>query len=479
MKKIILILTNVFILCTLNAQTKTELIDRLFSYYNQNGMFNGIVLVAENGVITYNKAFGFSDYENKTPFKTDDVFAIGSITKPITATAIMILKERNLISYDDKLSKYFPELPEAASNVSIKNLLTHSSGIPDYRSRKFGIFKLPVITQDTAYKTIYNNFNLLFEPGTSYSYSNSNYMLLALIIEKITGISYRNFLQQNIFDLCNMNSCFVNDGLYDSIPNRVNGYSYYWNKTDYDLKNKAYGDGSTYSTITDLFLFDQALYSNKLLSEETLKEAYDFSKYLETNRGYRYGLGWRIIDNEDGRNIVAHRGALGGFKSLLWRDVKNKNTLIILSNNWWLVETPEIISGAQNIMENKEYVKAKISVQALFLDNWYIHGFDAALQKVCDVYSNAPDQYNYSEDLLNNLGYYFIYSRNEPQYAKKIIEYALEIYPESDELWDSLGEMNSILNNKNDAIDCYERSLKLNSDNENAKQKLKEIKVNK
>ncbi|MBU1013920.1 MAG: serine hydrolase [Bacteroidetes bacterium] len=474
-KTIALIIGTMLHMLSTVAQTRSEKLDELFCYYNENGMFNGAVMAAENGKIVYNKAFGFSDFENKTPFDSIAVFAIGSITKPFTATAIMMLKEKGLLSYDDKLSKYFPEFPAQASTITIRNLLTHTSGIPDFRGNKFKVFKQPMITNKMALDTLINNFHLEFQPGIKYRYSNSNYLFLALIIEKISGMSYKKFIDDKIFKPAGMNKTYIADEYSDASPNRVNAYVYYWDKTDYDLQDRASGHGNIYSTVYDLFLFDQALYSNKLLKQETLNEAYNFSLYLDSKNSYRYGLGWRIEGETEGRGIVAHRGAIGAFRGLLWRDINNKNTLIILTNNWWLSEIPEILQGAQSIMEGKDYKLAKVSIQALFLDNWYMYGFDAALNKMRKVVTEAPDHYNYSEDLLNNLAYYFVYSRSEPSFAKSILEFSLEVYPESAVLWDSLGEMNSILNNIQTAISCYEKSLELDPENANAQKMLDKL----
>ena len=359
-----------------------------------------------------------------------------------------------------------------------RNLLTHTSGIPDFRGSKFKVYRLPLITNKIALDTLVNNFQLEFQPGEKYTYSNSNFFFLAMIIEKISGMSYREFMEAKIFNPAGMKNTYVQDEFTDSIPNRVCAYSYYWNKTEYDLQDRASGHGNIYSTVYDQYLFDQTLYSEKLVKQETLKEAFNFSLYLDSKNGYRYGLGWRIMGENDERGIVSHRGAIGGFRSLLWRDVRRKNTLIILSNNWWLSDTPDILSGAQNIMEEKAFKPGKISGQAIFLDNWYLYGFDAAIKKMRKVVVETPDQYDYSEDLLNNLAYYFIYSRSEPDFAKRILEFALEIYPKSAVLWDSLGEMNSILKNNQAAINCYEKSLKLNPDNKNGKEMLSKLKTN-
>ena len=335
------------------------------------------------------------------------------------------------------------------------------------------MYKLPLITNELALDLLVNNFHLEFSPGEKYSYSNSNYFLLAMIIEKVTGLKYSDFLKENIFRPLKMKNTYAPDEFTDSIPGRINAYSYYWNKTEYDLQDRVSGHGNIYSTIYDQYLFDQALYSDKLVKQETLNEAFDFNQFIDSKRGYRYGLGWRIEGKDSSAGIVSHRGSIGGFKSLLWRDIINKNTLIILSNNWWLVDIPEIINGAQNIIQGKQYDLAKISIQAFFLDNWYMYGFNAAENKMQKVITENPDKYNYKEDLLNDLAYFFFYRKDDS--AMNIIDFALEIYPNSANLWDSKGEMSMKFRDKQTAISSFEQSLKLNPDNENAKQMIKKL----
>ena len=206
-----------------------------------------------------------------------------------------------------------------------------------------------------------------------------------------------------------------------------------------------------------------------------MKEAFDFSLYLNSKNGSRYGLGWRIIGDEEGRGIISHRGSLGGFKSLLWRDINNKNTLIVLSNNWWLVDVPEIIWSAQDIMEGKECNYAKVSIQALFLDNWSLYGFEAALHKIKEVINNNPSQYNYSESLVNDLGYYFLYERDEPLNALQLLKLNADLYPNSYNVYDSLGEVYMNVGNTLNAKSNYEKALEMNPSCETAKKALKKL----
>lgn len=455
-----------------NAQIKSSELDVLFSYYNEHGVFNGVVLAAENGKVTYKRAFGFADFENKTPLDTNDVFSIASVTKTYTALAIMMLNERGLVSYEDRISDFIPDLPEYTKPITIRHLLTHTSGLVCYTNQSYLTFKLPLVTTQIALDTLISQPGLNFEPGEKYSYSSSNYLLLALIVEKVSGTSYREFLEHNIFDPLGMDHTYAQDESMDTVPGRVNGYAYFWRKVERDLRSREIGPGNIYSTVGDQFLFDQALYTDKLISQTALQVAFDTTDLLD-KRTYVYGFGWKIpLDPKN--KIVYHNGALGGFRSLLWRDLDNRNSLIILSNNHWMSDISGIITGAQNIMKEEPYSIDRISIQALFLNTWYMNGFGAALRNMRNVIISDPTRYEYSESLVNDLGYYFV-NRNWYSKAIAIFEYNLELYPDAFNTYDSMGETYLAAGNNEDAIRCYKKALELNPDCKSSKEALEEM----
>ncbi|MDD1744818.1 MAG: serine hydrolase [Candidatus Methanoperedens sp.] len=473
MKKLINIFCLAIILFSNSfAQNRNVQLDSLFSYYNENGMFNGIVLAAENGKVVYKKAFGFSDFENKIPLDTSSVFSIGSVTKPFTAVAIMMLKEKGLLSYEDKLKDYFPTFPDYAKKITIRHLLTHTSGLVDFINDLKLLDKVPDLTDKIGLDSLINQPALKFETGKEYSYCNSGYFLLGLIIEKVTGKTYREFFEENILRLLGMKHTYILDETMTNIPNRISSYKFFWEKSDDDLHLKANGNGNMYSTVDDLLLFDQALYDDKLLRQETLREAYDTTG-LPHGRSFVYGFGWKIQADSTG-NIVSHNGAIAGFRAHLWRDLRNKNTLIILANNTWLSDDPDILSATNNIMQGKSYKLGKIMVSEFFMENWYFRGFDAAMQKMRVIIGNDSSRYDFSPDCLNDLGYYFM-GRNQVSEAIKLFELAVELHPKNDNLWDSLGEAYMKAGNRAQAIKNYKKALELNPDLETAKSALQKL----
>lgn len=454
------------------VQNKGNELDKLFSYYNENGMFSGIVLAAEKGEVVYKRAFGFSDFEKKIPLDASSVFSIGSVTKPFTALAIMMLKEDGLLSYEDRLRDYFPAFPDYAKPITVRHLLTHTSGLVDFINDLDLLDKVPELTDEIGLDSLINQPGLKFEPGERYSYCNSGYFLLALIIERVTGKTYREFLEENIFKPLGMNHTYILDMTITHIPNRINSYKFFWEKNDDDLHLKANGNGNLYSTVDDLLLFDQALYSDKLISQETLRDAYD-TRDLPRGRNYVYGFGWRIPTDPPG-NIVYHNGGIAGFRAHFWRDMNNKNTLIVLSNNTWLSDAPDILSAADNIMQGKPYELGRIMVSEFFIENWYFKGFDAAVKRMRYAIENDSSRYDFSPASLNDVGYFFL-NRNQVDEALRMFKFALELHPHDYDLWDSLGEAYMTAGNNVEAIKNYKKALELNPDCETAKRALQKL----
>lgn len=326
------------------AQTKVQKIDELMRTYFENGLFNGAVLVSENGKVIYNKCFGIADPETKENIQLDSQFRLASVTKQFTAMAVMILHERGKLNFDDDIKKYLPELPY--SGITIRHLLTHTSGLPSYLPM-FEVYwdiehkgttnrKTPT-NKDALNLLVEHHPLVLFRPGERYEYCNTGYMLLALVVERVSGIEYDEFMKANIFAPLGMKNTLV----YSLIKNqkmkrRVYGYKMSLDETeyistDYSYLNAIVGDGGMYSTVEDMFLWDQALYTEKLVSESTLAEAFT---RVTLNNGHKseYGFGWSVIDDEEGK-IVAHGGGWCGFRTFILREIEQRNAVILLCNN--------------------------------------------------------------------------------------------------------------------------------------------------
>jgi CubicO group peptidase (beta-lactamase class C family) len=314
MKKIALSLLVFFSLITITyAQSELEtIIDK----YGADTLLNGSVIVAQNGNILYQGSFGYADIETNKSITSTTLFPIASLTKQFTAAAIMILQEKGKLSINDNIIDYL-NVPPSMQPVTIKNLMNHSSGIPDYWPNNIDNNK------DSIMDFHFNNDTLLFSPNTNYSYCNSAYFLLGLIIEKVSGKSYNDFLNENIFTPIGMSHTFVNDG---NKCIRAIGYNENWEKNDYLMTT---ADGGIISNVDDLFLWDQALSKNEILSEESKTMMFEPLK-LENGKVINYGFGWDI--NENNRNIVSHTGWLASFGAYNQYDEKTNKYIILLSN---------------------------------------------------------------------------------------------------------------------------------------------------
>lgn len=292
------------------------------------------VMIIKDGEVKYKKMQGLADISTKSPISSDTPFYIASLSKQFTAVSIMMLAEQGRLSYDDKLTKYFPEFESFASKMTIRHLLTHTSGLIDH----LDIVKDNVTgwINDDVVKLLLRENRVLFQPGEDSSYSNSGYVLLSMIVEKISGETFSTFLEKNIFQPLEMKKTYV-AAHNAKIPNRVHGYSENngkWESADYDAFTT--GGGGIYSTLEDLEKWDRSFYTEKLIKAETLKLASTETK-LNNGRPTEYGFGWLAEFEAKGSLVnvwyVASIGDFKGFKAILKRIPERKFTVIILANN--------------------------------------------------------------------------------------------------------------------------------------------------
>lgn len=314
-------------------------IDRIFKNLRAKQGFNGAVMVAKNGHAVYKNAFGLANIEKKDSNTVNTAFQLASVSKQFTAAAIMLLQEQGKLDYDDSLRHYFPELPY--SNITIRHLLAHRSGLPNYMYFCDIYFKdhdTPISNTDLVKVMADSCPRIYYPPDTRHNYSNTGYSLLAAIVEKITGMAFEDFMQKEVFEPLDMNNTVIyNKAKNTPLKNAATGYTSGGRRIANDYMNGITGDKGVYSTLDDLLKWDQALYSEKLLKEETLEEA--FSPANPELRGrVNYGYGWRLFPFGDEGKIVFHTGWWRGFKTFLMRDVKNRVTIVVLSNkeNWYL-----------------------------------------------------------------------------------------------------------------------------------------------
>jgi len=326
---------------TIKMPTREKIVDAYFNHLiNIKEYYPGAaVLISKEGRILYQNAYGYANLENDVPFKTDAKFRIGSVTKQFTAAAILKLHEQGVLDVNDKVSKYIPELPRS-SEVSIHHLLTHSSGLQaSWNEDLYKNIPAEFKTEDMIGEI--KKLKYVFNPGESWRYSNMGYMVLSIIIERVSGLSYFNFLRENFFDQLRM----INTGnpqrndlfSYELLKNEVSGY-YYENSKIYRVfsLDRGQGAGALYSTLEDLFKWNEAVFNNKVLSRENLNVAF---KPVQSNDGspgkygLYYGCGW-FIDKFNGFKRVHHGGALDGYESSLNRYPDKNMSIIVFVNRF-------------------------------------------------------------------------------------------------------------------------------------------------
>ena len=323
-KLILLLLLSPFAVTA--QKSYTALFDNYMNAQVNINDFSGTILVAQKGKVIYEKAFGVADRELNVKTNLQSKYQIGSITKQFTACGILLLAENGKLNLVDKLSKYFPEFPKADS-VTIHMLLNHTSGIKDYTELDnfWKIAALP-IEKDSMLALIKKQpYN--FSPGTEWNYSNSGYFLLGYIIEKVTTKSYSDFVLNNIIKKAGLGNTFVN--LWDTIlTNRAKGYEKNttgWRNATYISMEGPYSAGAIISTVEDLYKWNNALFSNKIIPATSFKKM--TTSYLNN---YGYGL---LIDTFLHHIRIGHIGGIPGFVSYLGRFPEDSVVVVVLSNN--------------------------------------------------------------------------------------------------------------------------------------------------
>jgi CubicO group peptidase (beta-lactamase class C family) len=316
-------------------------VDSIISNLASNNKFSGVVLIAEDGKVKYNKAIGYIDYANLKSLNKNSIFELASVSKQFTAMTIMMVKEKGLLRYDDLVEKYI-NIPY--KGMTIRQLLTHTSGLPDYQAIMDSYWDKSKVAGNDDIINYLNKYAppKLFEPGEKYLYSNTGYVLLASILEKVSGRDFIEFCNTEIFNKLKMNHTAIRSLQEKAkIKNFAIGHVFVPERNDYIradsfpssnytiwLGNRK-GPGRISSTADDLLKWDQALYTNYLLSQTTLEEA--FTPMLLNNGAIsNYGFGWDLIPEH---NIVWHNGDNPGYKTLIIRFLKTKTTLIVLCNN--------------------------------------------------------------------------------------------------------------------------------------------------
>jgi len=482
LKNIVLILftASIAFVHISRAQEETPLISVIDKYLKaeaENDLFSGAILVAKNGETVYQGAFGYAQKEGKILNRIDTKFSIGSIGKTFTAVLIMQLVEQGKLELTDPIEKYLPDFPyEEKSEIQIQHLLNHTSGLGNYFTHVEYQANIPVIRSiSQALELVYDQ-KPLFKPGTRYEYSNSGMLVLGAIIEKVTGMSYREYLKKQILDPVGM----ANSGIWypeDRVPNRAIGYSKISegsHKIETENEFPALSDGGLYSTVGDMLKYDLALRENQLLSQQ-----YKDIMFSVTPPAEKYAYGWEVGTFKD-HDFTGHVGGCPGFSADFIRFQKEQVMIIVLSN---------YTDGARVLAAKLHHLVFGADEDSVPLATEYDYRFRAGryLSEVKKDYSASIEYFDKNihgpEPHLPSL---FSAARSrilgniEVEKAIELLREYMVLNPGASKgtqaaVWWLSGKGYEQLNDRDKAIDCFERSLEIKPDFSRAMESLEQI----
>ncbi len=326
-----------FKIANTNSREYITFIKRMDSFYNEQRRrgWNGAVMVAYRGQPLYNRYFGYADYGKKTMINDETSFQLASTSKPFTAVSILMLQEQGKLNIYDDVRKHIPNFPYRG--ITIKNLLTHTSGMQDYihwANSYWSTDRDGYMSNDDLLELMAEKKpKMIFTPNTRFKYTNTNYAVLASIVEKVSGKPFAEFLKMNIFIPLRMYNTYVVDPR-EPMPAKASlNYKGGWNEYKFMYQDGLYGDKGVFSTVKDMLKFDQALYTTALLSRNSIFAAYSpQNKMMKSPKNY--GLGWRMYIYPDREKIIYHNGLWHGNNSCYYRFIQDRFTIIVQCNKF-------------------------------------------------------------------------------------------------------------------------------------------------
>ena len=462
-------------LATAQFPDKAAKIDQLARQYADCCQFTGTVLVSEHDKVIFKGGYGLANREWNIPNAPDVKFRVGSITKQFTSMLVLQQVAKGSIKLDGRISDYLPYYrKDTGSRVTIAQLLSHTSGIPSYTDDpKF----FPDVSRNyyavDDFVTKFCSGDLQFEPGTKFHYDNSGYFVLGAILEHVTGKKYEDLLQENILTPVGMR-----DTGYDHwatiIAKRASGYQ----ETFDGIENAPYLDmalpyaaGSLYSTVEDLYKWDQALYTDKLLPA-------DLKRKLFTPNLEEYGFGWAIhVIAKDqpspGKTMITHGGGINGFNTNEVRLVDD-HSLIVIFNNTPGADLNQFARDIRAILYGQEPSAPKGSPVHDLRETLRTRGLDAMIAQYKELGRSSSTKYIFNDGALNRIGYDLL-ERDRVSDAITVFQLNAEEYPKVANVYDSLAEAYAKAGNRRLAIENYKRSLELDPKNQNAIDHLKDL----
>ncbi|ATP58208.1 hypothetical protein CPT03_17910 [Pedobacter ginsengisoli] len=480
-------------------QVISKRIDSLFQVISEYKMLNGAAQITVNNNTIYKSSFGYSDFARGQSNTKTTSFALGSVSKIFTSIAILQLRDRGKFKLDDRFIKYFPEFPYP--NITVRQLLSHTSGLPDYNVFESAVAKQPekVFNNGDIIPLLKSlNQSLIFNPGEKWQYSNLNFCLLALLVEKVSGSSFEVYVAKKVFQPAGMSETYFYTSKHiKPLKQAINhDYPLFINTVPIDadsikkVKWRTYnlngllGQGNIYSTTTDMIRFDQALYGTKLLKSESLNEALAVSQLnlgmpniTESALGKAvYGLGWYVLQDTTLGKIVFHTGGVPGAICMFVRNISRKQSFILFDNTF----SPNVFNIGKNILKILNARPTETLRKSLTRD--YVialteRGIDNAFIKLCALKSDSL-HYSLNEDEMNELGLQLLYAGKTPGHvseALEVLKLNVLLFPLSFNTYDSYGEALAFAGKKQEAIEMYKKSIELNHQNTGGQAALEQL----
>ncbi|MDN3641923.1 serine hydrolase [Lutimonas halocynthiae] len=486
---ILTLILTLFISCNQKKDVPTEGVnsyDELFSSMYQRGQFNGNVMVIKKGEIVYQGSFGLKNIDPIDSLELGDRFRLASVSKQFTAAAIVQLKEKGKLSYDQNIKDFIPGLPY--EGITIRHLLNHVSGLPDYEALLDENWK-PELKYNDLERFVSGNEDIInmmiemkpgidFEPEEKWEYSNTGYLFLATIVSKASGMPFETYVKENIFAPAGMGSVVYDfvPGPDPNMPERVFGY-----RTELDGErvfedmhyvNPVQGDGGIYASLEDLRKWDRALYTDKIISEASRKEV--FSPFVLKNGDTTdYGFGWFLDKSPSGKKVVLHSGGWVGFRTFIYREIEEDNCFILLSNNSDSY-LGEAVQGLKNILHDKPFDIPKITIVDTLRNVIVNNSLNEGLVLYRDLKETSSEDYNFNEGQLNNLGYQLM-SLEKHEEAIGILEHNNSLFPESANTFDSMGDAYLASGDTLKALINFKNAVKLDSSLTYSRDKIKKL----
>lgn len=449
---------------------ETRLAETIDDYVRNRG-FNGVVLVANSDGVIVHQARGVSSLELGAQLQSDDVFRVGSLTKPLTAVLVLSLVQEGKIRLEGQLGDYLPELyaGTAVSAITVEQLLAHTSGLKDvpgnYNDPFWGTAARQTFTPE-AFAKAWILPELSSQPGR-FRYNNNGFFLLGLIVERVTGTSYAEALRDHVFEPAGM----THSGVYDVrtvVPHLVNGYA----RSDLGIMGRpmfidptvSYSAAGVYSSAKDLLAFSRALSGNRLLSD-------DLKARMFTDDGDQYGLGWGVERWPTGQGepmtVQTHTGSIPGYQSLFVR-ADDGSVVVILNNFWQGLTTVEMGRDLFAVLHGAPARTPRRSLSDLLTPIALRDGVEAMEAAFRAAPTEGGEAYDVSESALNSLGYGLL-RKGLKDPAVRVFEWNVAAHPQSANVHDSMGEAYLSVGRRDEARRSYENALRLDPSSQSAR----------